>query len=479
MATVDKLRTAIVVVHGMGEQLPLETLNRFVRTALPRVDGERRYFSRPERVTDSYEARRHLSYRQPFTGPQVHGQVEFFEYHWSYLMTGNKLGDLLPTLRRLLVRRPSRVPYGLRKVWWLAWLVIVALLAALVATLLAGVKIDEFSLAGVLAALFGQGLIAAGLLQLLNRAGNAVTKSFVDVVRYLDRSPRSYEARRAIRKGMVDLLQGLHSKGRYSRVIVVAHSLGAYIAYDAIAYLWPEMSKLHGGPLSTSGYLSLPELAGLEAAAALLVEHPSDGLDDDQQAELEDFRTRQLMVWKELRRQGNPWLVTDFVTVGTPMYFADLLYAKDPESFRDLVRRAELPICPPRGSSQTVEGPDAVLRYGFNNQGREVLAHGAPFAVVRWSNLFFPAERSWFGDWFGGPLRPLFGNGILDQPVLGNLPGRRTPGLAHSRYFSYPDDTGENDVATLLRRLFRFDLDESLTDLMDTPDYLPETDITR
>jgi hypothetical protein len=36
------IRTAVVMVHGMGEQQPLETVDRFVRTALPRVDGERR-----------------------------------------------------------------------------------------------------------------------------------------------------------------------------------------------------------------------------------------------------------------------------------------------------------------------------------------------------------------------------------------------------------------------------------------------------
>ena len=35
------VRTAVVVVHGMGEQLPLETLNRFVGSALPKVGGKR------------------------------------------------------------------------------------------------------------------------------------------------------------------------------------------------------------------------------------------------------------------------------------------------------------------------------------------------------------------------------------------------------------------------------------------------------
>ena len=29
-----RVRTAVIIVHGMGEQVPMETLNGFVRTAL-------------------------------------------------------------------------------------------------------------------------------------------------------------------------------------------------------------------------------------------------------------------------------------------------------------------------------------------------------------------------------------------------------------------------------------------------------------
>ena len=68
------IRTAIVVVHGMGEQMPTETLYRFVRTALPKVDGKRRYFSRPAAVTDSFEARRCLAYR-PFGAASTAGNA--------------------------------------------------------------------------------------------------------------------------------------------------------------------------------------------------------------------------------------------------------------------------------------------------------------------------------------------------------------------------------------------------------------------
>jgi hypothetical protein len=463
----------------MGEQLPLQTLNRFVKCALPRdKNGLRTYYSRPERITDSYEARRHLAPRVPFHGdPPVHGQTEFFEYHWSYLMTGNKLADMLPTLRRILVRRPGTVPYGLTRLWWIVWAVLVVVLALVVWAVAA--LGAEGNLSGVLTVLLGSGALAGLVLYVLRQAGNAVTRSFVDVVRYLDRSPRSYEARRAIRKGMVDLLQALHDRRRYSRIIVVAHSLGAYIAYDAITYLWPEMSKLHAGPPANGVTLPLTGLDRLEAMATQVAGHPVKNLTGTQRSELDEFRENQFELWKSLREQGNPWLITDLITVGTPMYFADLLYTHNRNEFKELVKRSELAVCPPVDQAQTVEGRDRPTRhYGWVNQGRTVLHHGAPFAVVRWTNLFFPAENHWHGDWFGGPLRPLFGTGIVDHPITGDLPHRRAPGLAHSRYFSYPDATGPEDAAPVLRGYLKLDLEGPLAGLATVPAFDATTDTT-
>jgi hypothetical protein len=475
-STVERkpVRTAVIVVHGMGEQLPLETLYRFVRTALPKIDGQRRYYSRPERVSGSYEARRCLAPRIPPKGPPAQSQVEFFEYHWSYLMTGNKLTDLIPTTVRLLARTPRTVPFGMRGIWVLAWLVIAA---GVVLAFTFGPSLTDRSLAGVLAALLGQGLIAAIALRAIHALGNSVTKSFVDVVRYLDSSTRSYENRRKIRQGMVDLLQGIHETGRYSRVVLVAHSLGGYIAYDAVSYLWPQMCKLHAGPLSDAKPPELPELDALENAAATVYEMTADAPASEREHALTDFRDRQFALWQAIRRQGNPWLVTDFITLGTPMYFADLLYAKGRRDFDRLVRTAQFPVCPPRRGSQQVESRDlGVGRYGWNNRGRTVLTHSAPFAVLRWTNLFFPVKAFLFGDWFGGRLQPLFGSGILDRPVLGNRPGRLLPGLAHGRYFSYPDEDGADDVATLLQGFIDLKLEAPIS--LDAPPYLPETEVT-
>jgi hypothetical protein len=51
------VRQAVVVIHGMGEQLPLSTLTRFIDTALePEPDGGRVYYSRPRRTQKSAQS---------------------------------------------------------------------------------------------------------------------------------------------------------------------------------------------------------------------------------------------------------------------------------------------------------------------------------------------------------------------------------------------------------------------------------------
>ncbi len=81
------VRQAVVVVHGMGEQLPLTTLTGFIDTALvPDRDGGRTYYSRPESVTGSYESRRFLAPPLVEDGQERRAHTEFFEYHWSHLM---------------------------------------------------------------------------------------------------------------------------------------------------------------------------------------------------------------------------------------------------------------------------------------------------------------------------------------------------------------------------------------------------------
>lgn len=483
-------RQAIVVIHGMGEQRPVETLNRFSRTITP--EGSK-FYSKVDKVSGSFETRRHLIPTQPGLGTQT----EIYEYHWSHLMTGNRLGDLLPLLKRMLLPVPgwwgaplallsaagflflmlslvgplqgtleawvqivlavtsilgmgyalSYVPNGLAILWLLAWAGVGWMAWAVVWGPFVGIfsgQADNDLIRGLVGGGLGAILATFAITRLVPRW---LTSSFVDVVRYLDTSPRSYAVRRQIRAGIIDLLKGLHRYGRYSRIVVVAHSLGSYIAYDAISYLWAEMAKLHEGPMlrgkqagGATGGDQPDGLAELEKAASEL---------DGTPASVDRYQKAQRALWIGLRQKGNPWLITDFVSFGSPMYFAHQLYTRDEAQFEERVLKHELVTCPPENelkSRNNVNGHGCF--FSWNNGGTRVLHDAAPFAVTRWTNMWFPATLGFFGDWFGGRLAPLFGPGIKDVPITGNLPTRLMPGVAHALYLGFPDDRRTGSFAS-------------------------------
>ncbi len=507
-------RQAIVVIHGMGEQRPVETLNRFSEVVTP--EGAT-FYSKVDRLTESFEARRHLIPPQKGLGTQT----EIYEYHWAHLMEGNRVGDLFPLLRRMLLPVPGwwgapltllavgaafvlvmsllgppevtvptaveillgivalvgiwfvikYVPVGLIVVWlliwagvgWMAWAVVWGPLQDVVG----GLESDAIR------AVVGGGITAVAATYLISRAlPRWLTSSFVDVVRYLDTSPRSYQVRKDIRAGVVDLLQALHDYGRYERIVVMAHSLGSYIGYDAISFLWAQLAKLHEGPElhgdegggSTGGKVPTG-LAELEMAASAL---------DDDAKSVDAFQDAQRALWVGLRSQGSPWLITDFISFGSPMYFADSLYTRNKAQFDRRTKRDELPTCPPqieRNPNNNINGTD--LYFSWNNGGHRVLHDAAPFAVVRWTNLWYPSVAGFFGDWFGGRLAPLFGKGIKDIAVLGDRPYRFVPGAAHSMYLRDSKDRAVPSFAGHLAATL--DINASDWFPKDPPDFDPAT----
>jgi len=375
-------RTAVVVVHGVGEKRPMETFDGFVRTALTPHDGTWAHHPRPAEVTDTYEVRRYAVPEQ---------STEFFEYHWSYLMTADQYAGVAPTALRLFLRRPSNVPDALLGIWRLAWTVVLAALAVIPVLFVSGYALNS-DVPGWIIGLTISAVVLIfwfGLYRMLWRAlVNKKTAPLVDSVRYLDPTPDSYAARRAIRAGLVDLLENLHDEG-YARIIVVAHGVGAYIAYDALTLFWAQTRNRDG--------------------------------------------------------QRNAWCITDFVTVGAPLALADLVVTRPPllsglttsdvevrrELFEGLLRRGVL--------------------VGTGQSDAQSPFHSTRWTNL-W---FPVARGSRSGDWFGGELGPLFGSGIDDIAVHGNEPERLKRGSAHTEYFGHPDRGGEGDFAWHLRRTLR------------------------
>jgi hypothetical protein len=477
LSTETAVRTAVVFVHGLFERRPMDIFDDFAKTILPAHQERWEYYPEPVEITDSYEARRYLA---PAAG------VELFEYEWSFLMTSTRYAGFMAVLARVFLRRPRHVPDQLFGIWRMIWLAVLIPLVVLVGLFVVGGYFLHTGVAGWLIGLATSVAVLTVGLAVLRAAPRALTRSFlttgfVNVARYFDLvAPASHAARRVIRGGLVDLLYTLH-QGRFARVVLVGHGIGGYIAYDALTTLWAETHELRAAATER------PEAPGsldrLQVAADRLAAEP------DGDRALDDFQAGQFALWQDFRAQGNPWRITDFVTVGTPMALADLFVARPPifgglsrsdsrrrELFDSLTRKGVVVRCPPRSEAlpvNAVEPGPASYRAGGSSG---VLGAQSPFAVTRWTNIWFPVRRgSIRGDWFGGVLRPLFGPGIREIAVSGNLPERLRPGAAQTHYFKHPDRTSAGDVACHLREVLALDDHSGLGVSMSAPEPDPAT----
>ena len=408
----------------------MSTLRGFVDNVLPAAEQNRsRRFSKPDRMSRTFELRRltaEKSRRRPTT--------DFYEYYWAHHMEGTKLRHLWPWARAILLRSPARVPRQLRPLWVVSWLLAVGAVVMLVTG-----RIGPDTVA---AKTSWTALVLAGLFVLLQ--GLAINW-LGDAARYLSPLPANIAARHAIRAEGLALLEQLHESGRYDRIVLVGHSLGSVIGYDILTIYWTQVNDRHAKP-------DRPRQAGLEA-----VEKLGRALEADSPAvEVAAFQDAQRELWLEQRRCGSPWLVSDFVTLGSPLAHAELLLASSPNDLRIRKEQRELPTCPPAGELQrrnsTVERYHYNVRYSVNGQPRsiKVLHHAALFAVTRWSNVFVPLRFGLLGDLVGGPLRPVFGSGIRDAAVTDG-PHRLAPLLSHTRYWRGRTEARRSGGVTALR----------------------------
>jgi len=123
-------KQAVVIVHGIGEQKPLETLRGFVEAVwsskpTPSVESSPHdTWLVPDRRAGLKELAR-ITTRQNDDGVRT----DFYELYWSDLMTGNTLGQFRGWLTGLLLRWPHEVP----KETFLLWIVLWALTLIVVA----------------------------------------------------------------------------------------------------------------------------------------------------------------------------------------------------------------------------------------------------------------------------------------------------------------------------------------------------------
>src|SRR3954471_16109204 len=341
-------KIAVVMTHGMGEQIPMETLRGFVETAwvankteqwskTPKDEGPQDIWFMPGQVAGSHELRRITTrWTNSRTAPDAKGpRVDFYEFYWADLAEGTTVHEVWDWLRTLLIRWPSQVPQGLMPTWLALW----------AAALLVG----ALSLFAVLPWPGGWWhVILAGAAAAVASAMQYVISPYIgDVARYVRADPRNIAMRRAIRERGLKLLQNIHDSGDYERVIFVAHSLGTVVAYDIISLFWTTQRAAAKVQENEPAFdrLREVEIAAHELAAATDANRVSRRLAfrEAQRALRLALRSGGADGTGRTRAPGEEWLISDLVTLGSPLTHAVFLLARDAADLRDKFERFLFP----------------------------------------------------------------------------------------------------------------------------------------
>jgi hypothetical protein len=432
-------KQALIVIHGIGEQQPGQTLMEFVQAVFGTDSSQTLRWVKPDNLSDSFETRK-VTIKAAASPPGAPGEgrptTDVYELYWAHLVRDSTTGQVMGWMKNLLLRKSSDMPASLRPhVRIVRILLVVVLLAFVGATGYAAFK--PASSGGMLA---GSGLIAVviallGLVwKLLKQRGTKLlTGHLGDAARYFEPKPDNIARRQEIREAGVRLLEGMHESGEYQRIVVAAHSLGSAIAYDMLTFTWNRLRQQHADP----DHASFGALGAVESA--LMPRDP-------EAAETPAARDLQYAAWQEHRLNSQPWLVTDLVTMGSPLTHAHLLMAGSNEAFSSMKKNRILPSCPPQAEFTAIGQPR--ISYALSDRSMDgsfrggflVPNHGALFALTRWTNLYFPFHGIIGGDPVGGPLKGNFGDWISDRPVRTRKAGFM--GFAHTRYWALDGGDG-------------------------------------
>jgi hypothetical protein len=334
-------------------------------------------------------------------------------------MEGTVWSHIVAWLGMLMFRVPIGTRTPIKVLWLTSWGL--AVVAVLVACYHRPPSADD---------LIGYGVAGILTLAALRVAGGIGLHYVGDAARYLSPTPQNINARKNIRNAVIQLLTKLHeeSPSRYERIIVVGHSLGSVIAYDALTHLW----QMRHSRISQPKPMAQPRMkAALESGKALnSLPVGSGGFEAARDA----YRTSQRQLFAEQKAVGIDWRISDLVTLGSPLAHAPFLLASSPEEWAELKRERVYPTSPP----QLEDARDAGLttqQFSYSDEqhfGLQILHHAALFACTRWTNLYFPSDP------IGGPVcgSNAFGHGVKDVALHAQTWTSRLTPLAHVRYWA-------------------------------------------
>ncbi len=428
---------AVVIVHGMGEQRPMDTLRGFVHAvwssdptrappyaripdpAQPDTTINQSWIT-PDSRTRSHELRR-------ITTPyDVDGRrTDFYELYWADITQGTTRGRLAAWVTNLLWRKPADIPPDARKLY-VATLLIVILILGAALVLATSVWQQAVSVA--------TGLVITALASFVVWAVDQFALPyFGDVAAYVRAEAATIEKRALIRDRGLTLLRTLTKDDSYDRIVLVSHSLGSIIAYDLLQILWAEFRprKLE----------AVRDKAKLEAVEAF--DNATLGSDGSTwPAAVNDFagfRRGQWALYQQLRTKDAdhplPWKISDFVTLGSPLSHSEFLVTYNLAEFRRGLAERLFSACPPIADGGQ-PGGTVLYQEGHSAAGKAQRAvhHGAVFAATRWTNVFDRGNGWATGDPISGPMTENFGPGVENiQVELHSSLGRV---FTHTLYWS-------------------------------------------
>ncbi len=440
----DNPRQAVILIHGIGEQRPMETLRAFVDGILDyKFTGslvDTKYYSKPDLISETFELRRLVS-----AGGRT-DRTDFYEYYWAHLMPTAAWDRIMSWFSILMYRGWNDVPPRIRPIWAASWV------AATVLAILGLLSIWRFASSSTATA----GLLddVPWFLLAVFAVISAGIRSYIgDAAVYLSPAPANIEARQHIRSTGLKLLENIIASGRYDRVIVVGHSLGSVIGYDILTLAWQRHFDTVRQHLSAEWIGGRPPVikdAAITAAEKLAkeirdIKHPTAKQTETFAAK---WRQATWAVAKEQALNGYPWIVSDFVTLGSPLTHGDLLLAKNSQDFIRRTMERELPHCPP---TRELHGAFSFQHKDIDKDGKQhratVLNNAALFAATAWTNHYFKSVGLLYGDYIGGQLAPLFWAGVRDVAVKTR---KRAGWFAHTSYWARDERDTDQAGAPLL-----------------------------
>lgn len=440
----SKLKQAVVIVHGMGEQRPMETIRSFVETVwsgdTDLTPAQQKHKRKPDPETGASINKSWIKpnklagsdeLRLITTPADINDRItEFYELYWSDVTHGTTVDRLWAWVKGLLFRRWSEVPRDVKGLYLLVWIAVLLIVGpgifAAVTKAFGWPSLFCLS-AGIWAA------IAAAMTLLVS---GILAPYLGDVAIYVQAFPGTVAKRKEARERGLALLQGLMDSPRYDRIVLVGHSLGTILAYDLLQLLW--IRNCAGGFDDPDNRDDLDHLDDATRKQFEAVGKHALPMDSGKRAaikwdkdQLGKFRELQWQTYQALRAAPvgkSRWKISDFVTLGSPLTHAEFLLTRNQKDFYKSIEERLFSTCPPVTewvSKQTVLFPRNKPRHPH---------HAAMFAAMRWTNIYDRGNWVITGDPVSGPMTENFGPGVENIRV--RLTWRFGRIFTHTTYWS-------------------------------------------